>query len=131
MSTKNLKCADIIKLEFQDRKETISDLFELKNDFAHCEDSAQAFHEFGLSIDYIEPNTFEDQEHGYIRYQLSWGGPSDELRFYLDDNKQLYKSEYCYKDWFDGAVIDVSDEPIINDLWHDFIQWTLPLKKGN
>jgi len=127
MDNKNYKCADIIKLEFQDRKETISDLFELKNDFAHCDDVAQAFNEFGLSIDYIEPNTFDDQKHGYWRYQLSWGGPSDELRYYLDDNKQLYKSEYCYKEWFDGAVIDVSDEPIINDLWYDFIEWTLPL----
>ncbi len=117
----NLKCADLIQQKFQDRNNDISDIFQLKNDYQEYENSYEALNEFGLSIDYIEPNTFEDQEHGYIRYQLSWGGPSDELRFYLDDNKELYKCDYAYMDWFDGAVIDVTEEENIKELYDNYI----------
>ncbi len=117
----NLKCADLIQQKFQDRNNDISDIFQLKNDYQEYENSYEALNEFGLSIDYIEPNTFEDQENGYICYQLSWGGPSDELRFYLDDNKELYKCDYAYMDWFDGAVIDVTEEENIKDLYDNYI----------
>ncbi len=117
----NLKCADLIQQKFQDRNNDISDIFQLKNDYQEYDNSYEALNEFGLSIDYIEPNTFEDQEHGYIRYQLSWGGPSDELRFYLDDNKELYKCDYAYMDWFDGAVIDVTEEENIKELYDNYI----------
>ena len=82
---KNLKCVDLIQQKFQDRNDNISDIFQLKNDYQEYETSYEAFVSFGLSVDYIEPNTFEDQKNGYIRYQLSYGGPSDELRFYIDD----------------------------------------------
>ena len=60
--------------------------------------------EYGLCFDYVEPETFNDQPEGYYRYQISWGGPSDEFRFWVDDNNKLYKIEYAFLDWFDGAV---------------------------
>ena len=58
------------------------------------------FHEYGLSFDYVEADTFDNQPKGYHRFQISWGGPSDELRFY-----SLDRVEYWYMDWFDGAYI--------------------------
>ena len=123
----NLKCADKIQQEFESRNQDFSDIFTLQNDFKHYEDSNEALCEFGFTFDYVEPNTFDDQKHGYWRYQLSWGGPSDELRFYLDDNNELYKAEYGYFDWFDGAVIDVTNEGNIQELWDNYLMWTLPL----
>ena len=33
-----------------------------------------------LCFDYVKPHSFKDQVEGYWRMQLSWGGPSDELR---------------------------------------------------
>ena len=42
--------------------------------------------EYGLSFDYVTPGTFKSQVGGYFRYQLSWGGPSDEIRFYATPN---------------------------------------------
>ena len=106
----NLKCADLIQQKFQDRNNDISDIFQLKNDY-------QEYH--------THPNhsisAFEDQKNGYIRYQLSYGGPSDELRFYIDENKELYKCDYAYLDWFDGAVIDVTEEENIKDLYANYI----------
>ena len=71
------------------------DLFEYVNDTA-------------LSWDYVEPGTFEDQEEGYYRLQLSWGGPSDEFRIYTTQYAdEIDVIEYHYMDWFDGASIRV------------------------
>lgn len=46
-------------------------------------------------------------EPGYFRYQLSWGGPSDEFRIYAEKlseyNWMIWKIDYWFMDWFDGA----------------------------
>ena len=64
-----------------------------------------SFYSYGLAFSFVEPYA-QDGEHmaGYFRYQLSWGGPSDEVRFYQDGG-----IEYWYMDWFDGAKIDIKD----------------------
>jgi len=83
------------------------------------------FHEYGLDFSYVEPDTFDNQPKGYHRFQISWGGPSDELRFYtrsesLDNEEAITdKVEYWFLDWFDGASIDVSEEEVIKNLWTD------------
>lgn len=66
--------------------------------------------EYGLSFDYVELGTWDDQDEDYYRYQFSWGGPSDELRIYEDG-----RIEYVFLDWFCGVGFDVSDE--------DWAQW--------
>tara|TARA_R110000824_G_scaffold168945_11_gene345987 strand:+ start:762 stop:1166 length:405 start_codon:yes stop_codon:yes gene_type:complete len=66
-----------------------------------------------LSSDYVDPNTFDDQEEGYYRIQFSWGGPSDELRMYYD-GKKYTTIEYWFLDWYDGAFRNVTtDEDIL------------------
>ena len=40
----------------------------------------------------------ENGKPEYGQYLMSWGGPSDELRFYYNG-----KIEYVFMDWFDGA----------------------------
>ena len=42
----------------------------------------------GLGFDYVEPHTFTDQLEGYWRWQFSWGGPSDELRAFVNENRR-------------------------------------------
>lgn len=76
----------------------------------YCEEESTNIYEYGLSFDYVEEDTFDDQEEGYWRWQLSWGGPSSEFRFYNETNKssELYKIEYWFMDWFDGANIELS-----------------------
>ena len=62
-----------------------------------------SLHEYGLSFDYCYP---EKNDAGYFRYQLSWGGPSDEFRIYANQVKygwKVYRIEYWFMDWFDGA----------------------------
>jgi hypothetical protein len=63
------------------------------------------FHEYGLDFEYIEPGTFEWQECGYYSYMLSYGGPSDQIRFFPNG-----KIEYWFMDWFDGACRDITKE---------------------
>ena len=90
--------------------EYLADRLQDIKEFAREGFSSDDFFEYGLCVDYVEPFTFDDQEEGYLRYQLSWGGPSDEFRFY-----QL-RTEYWFLDWFDGASRDVSQEDDIIEL---------------
>lgn len=62
-------------------------------------------YEYGLSFDYVAAGTFKDQREGYFRYQISWGGPSDEFRFFTDAQRQVTRIEYWFLDWFDGAKV--------------------------
>ena len=65
-----------------------------------------------LGFDYVEPNTFEHQVEGYWRWQFSWGGPSDELRGYVNEHKELHRLEYWYMDWMDGAKLEVQPDQL-------------------
>lgn len=78
--------------------------------FMGCEDLGEAvseelgsFFDYGLCFDLVEAHTFDNQEKEYYRYQLSWGGPSDEIRFFEDGT-----IEYWFLDWFDGAKKDIT-----------------------
>ncbi|MCP4585348.1 hypothetical protein [Pseudoalteromonas sp.] len=68
------------------------------------EEDIGPMHEYGLSFDYVEADEEEGTED-YFRFQMSWGGPSDELRFYKNG-----LIEYVYLDWFCGIGFDVSNE---------------------
>lgn len=73
------------------------------------EKAYEQFSNYALSFDYVAPHTFTDQAEGYFRYQMSWGGPSDEIRFYsYDAGRSCYRAEYWFMDWFDGAKVDVT-----------------------
>ena len=83
------------------------------NKFFYCEDLFDYVNNNALSWDYVEPGTFEDQEDGYYRLQLSWGGPSDEFRIYtIGDTLDIDCINYHYMDWFDGASIPVFENSI-------------------
>ena len=69
----------------------------------------------GLCFDYVDPNTFHDQLEGYWRWQFSWGGPSDELRAYVNLDKSIHRLEYWFLDWGDGANVLVNKG---EEAWH-------------
>lgn len=70
-----------------------------------------SFYDYGLSFDFVDnSDEYEEDEDGeevekesYYRYQISWGGPSSEVRFYEDGT-----ITYVYMDWFCGCSIDVT-----------------------
>tara|TARA_R110002050_G_scaffold222603_4_gene358420 strand:- start:868 stop:1323 length:456 start_codon:yes stop_codon:yes gene_type:complete len=68
------------------------------------------FYNYGLDISMVEIGTFRDQTEPYLRYQISYGGPSEELRFYQNGTV-----EFWFLDWFDGA------HKIITSI--EWVQW--------
>ena len=83
-------------------------------------------YEYGLAFDYVAPGTFKDQREGYFRWQLSWGGPSDEFRFYANKAKRgwwrAYRIEYHYHNWFCGTHINMSgdDLGLLDEIFENF-----------
>jgi hypothetical protein len=78
--------------------------------------------DFGVSFDYVRPGTFGGQDEGYFRYQLSWGGPSDEFRFFVNPDFSCHRVEYWFMDWFDGAcrVLDEDDHSFMLGIFEWF-----------
>jgi hypothetical protein len=69
----------------------------------------ERFDEYGIAFDYVELD--KDTEQDYFRYQLSYGGPSEEIRFYDDG-----AIEYVYLDWFCGVGFDVTNDGIFKQV---------------
>ena len=99
-------CRNRIDAHLESRAEDFTRF--MHGDLEHEEE----FNEYGLDFDLVEADTFNDQPKPYYRFQLSWGGPSDEIRFYKDGTIQ-----YWFLDWFDGASKDITGLD-----WVDFLE---------
>ena len=90
--------------------------------FSEYEDLFDYVNQTSLSWDYVEAGTFEDQEDGFYRLQLSWGGPSDEFRIYTTQYAdEIDVIEYHYMDWFDGSSINVPSDSTSWDVCQMFL----------
>lgn len=79
------------------------------------------FNAYGLCFDYVEPETFTEQLEGYWRFQISYGGPSEEIRFYYSAGaSRPYRIEFWYLDWFDGAPEDITEDLTARLVWEYF-----------
>lgn len=120
---KQKSCKQRVRKELRDRISDLRKLFTAyrKGNENGVEDLG-TFPEYGLSFDYVAPGTFNDQKRGYFRYQLSWGGPADEFRFYCDENFQPVEIEYWFLDWNDGASVELigNDLQLLEDIFQDF-----------
>lgn len=82
------------------------------------EECRERVYDYGLSIDVVEPCTFKDQPDPFLRYQFSWGGGQDEIRFYCTPDSDIYDSaEYWYLNWGVGCYIDISNTPLADTIW--------------
>ena len=99
------RCADLVQKNFEGRLE------DLKVTDPEDENYIE-----GLCFDYVEPKTFTDQLEGYWRWQLSWGGPGDEFRIYVNPDKSVHRIEYWYLDWYDGAKVTLGTQQH-SDAW--------------
>ena len=108
--TKDKTCAERVQAAFESRMSDIRALYNAENQETK---ELGSLNEYGLSLDRVEAGTFEKQRAPYTRYQLSWGGPSEEFRVY--DNGEV---EFWFMDWYDGASVEVSgnDAAIIRDI---------------
>lgn len=84
-------------------------------------DDLGSFHEYGLCFDYVAPHTFNDQAEGYFRYQISYGGPSEEYRFYTSGPAfDVHRVEFWFLDWFDGAPRDCTANETVTAVFDHF-----------
>lgn len=106
-----IKCKDKVKEAMFLR---LNDIRKMYNAEEQKTDDLGSLNEYGLSLDYVEAGTWEHQTKGYTRYQLSWGGPSEEFRLY-DGSRRV---EFWYLDWFDGAysIVPDKDTAMIRDI---------------
>ena len=103
-------CQQRIDEKLENLAEMMTEYMQFGDLYENGSDLYPPFHEYGLSFDFVESDTFDDQTEPYWRYQLSWGGPSDEIRFFAG------RTEYWFLDWFDGAYRDISAEQWARDL---------------
>ena len=123
MNTEQKTCKERVSEHLKGRLEDLRKLWALYQDDVEGSDpDLGSFNEYGLAFDYVAPGTFNGQRKGYFRYQLSYGGPSDEFRFYTGPEFEPYRIEYWFLDWFDGArrVLKGSNEDFMREIFEYF-----------
>jgi len=107
-----------------------SRIASLREVFSSYQESSDedSFPEYGLSFDYVAPGTWPDQNEAYWRYQTSWGGPSDEFRFYASTPTSCcYRIEYRFMDWYTdwgdgrGEALENKDLALMSEIWKWFV----------
>ena len=85
------------------------------------DDNLPPFTEYGLSLDWVEP---DGKDAGHLRWQLSTGGPGDEINFYPRQYGPAHV-EYVYLDWFARIEVDITSTDTAHALW-DWFEELLP-----
>ena len=130
---KQPSCADLVEQKFNETEQDYKDAQtyydqsepEEHDQYEGYEDLIDYVNQTALCWDYVEKGTFDDQERGYFRLQLSWGGPGDEFRIYVDYDKSIDYIEYWYLDWYDGASVRVGSDTESYDICRDFLELSL------
>lgn len=118
-------CAQRVASAWAGRKADL-EIFMNRQDQEDDPEEVGLYHEYALAFDYVCPYTWADQTQGYWRYQISYGGPSEEIRIYgdvIDEYKaHMIRAEFWFLDWGDGACVDVSREKCVRWLFDDFME---------
>ena len=96
------KCINVVEKHFNNIMQDLKTLWNAKDNKTKALGN---LNEYALCLDFVESGTFNDQKKAYIRYQISWGGPSEEFRIFEDGSV-----EFWFLDWFDGAKADLNSE---------------------
>lgn len=119
--SKDPKCEDLVNDAFESRIEDLRKLWDLyMEDSEACDDELGHIYEYGLGFWYTKPNTYQNQKEGWFTYQLSTGGPGEEFRFFCNPDLSLYRIEFWYLNWFDGAKVNLVGKDF--DFMEDFFE---------
>jgi hypothetical protein len=113
------KCNDKVRDAYTGRMDEVRTLWNIyKKDPAAYDEDAGTW----TCFDYVPKGTFEGQRRGYFRYQIRYGGPSEEFRFFVDETLDITRAEFWYLNGFDGASVRVTgrDLETWREIWDDF-----------
>ena len=104
---------DCVPFRFSEAEGTTA--AEIFNEYENeiCEELFERFYQYALSFDVVNA---DKPGESYVRYQISTGGPAEEIRFFCDFNRRPYRAEFWFLDWFDGASRDCTHRPEIERL---------------
>ena len=120
MTTK-LTCKDRVLDSWHSRREDLQEFRDAgpETDFTNAEGCE--LYEYALCLDYVDQ---EGKEPGYYRYQISSGGPQEEIRYYIRKDVPIdgYLGdmtivEFWLLDWFDGASTQLTGDDLELALW--------------
>jgi len=117
---KELKCSDKVEARFESEMQDLRAIMRAENSGRENKELG-SLNEHGICFDYVAPNTFSDQPQGYARYQICWGGPSEEFRFYLNPDLTPYLVEFWFMDWNDGSEHTLTGKD--HDLLLEIYEW--------
>lgn len=130
------KCKDLIKENFDSRNELMEKLIMLNNgqfdqqiedetdrfveeftktyDSEPSEETVEKFREELIkNEEYNEESLYElplgMTKHTVFKIELSTGGPADFIKAYVDGEGIIDRVTYHYQDWFDGAEMEVDE----------------------
>ena len=127
MGEQKQSCADLVKSKWINVQDELDILLQQVGYEMHIEldddeeeeihyDPWEALNEYALCFGYIDPETFHSAP--YWRYQISWGGPQSEIRYYVNEKTaNPYKTEFWYLDWHDGAAYNIDGSKTAETLW--------------
>ena len=110
-ATEEQSIEDRARIHLTSRAKDINDIMDRREseDQEESDQADEEFYQYGLSFDYVHPFTFDDQRAGYWRWQISWGGPSEEFRIYVDEHNQPKAIDFTYLDWGEGHSITLDN----------------------
>ena len=113
-------CRERLPAELTKTLKTVRNLWALyQQDPEAYDDDSGRIDDYGLSFEYVEP----EDGAPFFRWLLSWGGPSDEFRFYVSPNSNKpYRIEYRFMDWFDGASRNLTGRrfELLAEIWENY-----------
>lgn len=119
---RSTSCEQRIDAHLQSRLQDLERLWTSYCDSEEPDSELGSLADYGLCFDYVAPETYHDQREAYFRYQLSWGGPGDEFRYFANPDLSCHRIEYWFLDWFDGAQRTLSreTETLLLNIWQWF-----------
>jgi hypothetical protein len=122
MTTTQLTCKDLVLDQWHSRRAELQEFRDAGPESEYANSEGALLSEYPLCLDYVQRDS--DNPTGYWRYQISFGGPAEELRFYtcehvppdgyLGDSTRV---EFWFLNWFDGAPIELVGDDLELALW--------------
>ena len=117
-------CADRVLDHWHSRRDDLQEFRDAGPEADYMNPEGYDLYEYALCFDYVEQ---KGKRPGYWRYQMSTGGPQEEIRYYtgkdvpsdgyLGDMTDDLCVEFWLLDWYDGAEVELVGDDLDLALW--------------